>query len=81
MFEAYGEYFLDVLDLLVNELDEAITIDVPGNNALHTTIGYYWEFVGYSISSLACGIIIAIAFVSCAVMWIYLARNKKDSRV
>jgi hypothetical protein len=61
MFEAYGAHFLDVLDLTVNGLDEAMIIDVPGNNVLHTTIGYYWEFVGYSISSLACGIIIGIA--------------------
>ncbi|HME56183.1 MAG TPA: hypothetical protein VKM55_28530 [Candidatus Lokiarchaeia archaeon] len=64
MFQAYGQRFLDVLDLMVNGLDEAMMIDVPGNNVLHTSIGYYWEFVGYNISGVACGIIISIAVAS-----------------
>jgi len=53
-----------VLNGSVNGLDDAMIIDVPGNTAFRTTVGYYWEFVGYSIDGAAVGAIAAIAVVA-----------------
>ena len=64
MFEAYGADFLDVLNASVNGLDEPMVIDVPGNTAFRTTVGYYWEFAGYGIDATGVGIIAAVAILA-----------------
>ncbi|MEX2683723.1 MAG: hypothetical protein Q6373_019265 [Candidatus Sigynarchaeota archaeon] len=48
----------------MNGLDEPVVIDVPGNTAFRTTVGYYWEFVGYSIDGTGVGIIAAVAILT-----------------
>nr|MDO8114615.1 hypothetical protein [Candidatus Sigynarchaeota archaeon] len=78
MFEAYGNTFLDVLNASVNGLNESMVIDVPGNTAFRTTIGYYWEFVSYNINGYACAIIIIASVVGALILDYYRDRARKN---
>lgn len=63
MFEAYGEDFLDTLNQSVNGLDMPLELVIPGNTALRSNVGYWWENVSYSISLGTCEILFLIPII------------------